>query len=690
MPIVTDGPSAGNDEQNLGVYAALSFAEISEALASRERYEVERAIELAPPIGAEISAESNGDEALRGRISDRAYNLIIDLETGGRAYYESPHGINKRPVWPAGQSGVTIGCGYDLGYYRRAEFEDAWGSRLSPQDVTILAGALGLKGPAARNFMPRVSHIVIEWGVALSIFDIVNLPREIRRTLSHLPGATQLHPHCIGALVSLVFNRGASFSLAGDRYREMREIRRLIEAGEADGVPSQLRAMKRLWQGTGQGGLLIRRDKEAQLFQDGLDAVRIARQAGDVARNVRGGHRTAEAVTAEADPDLSWLEALTQDQLDNVLYGAEVEEGGASALDSGAESAARRYSKSDVRWVSNDRNHPDYAHLPPDAKGQSFIMSADDLDVLIRCNRFQPHTGAHGMIIFALRGAMLNGPGHSQEHVSELRLIDARPDHVSFRCVIGVYDTGSRKLSAYAASTVCNAGGVVSCYNYYNGFSSLKQGNILLTGCYEMCVGTHFGSVAVPGVFRLGNGPGPGSASKHTVLRTGNDVTFGTQDIWDPCTPQDNLHPAFGNASFSSLGCLTVRGTYSGGHQGEWKMFRAAAGLQASQDAMGTRYDMVLLSGLEAATAALLRNRNIVDGPELDEILGCLRQGSRGDQVSQLQTKLGMSPSGTFDWSTAKKLSEHQAQVLGWATGTYGRSMDVLLGFEIFGSVVQA
>src|SRR5262245_10068558 len=96
---------------SVSAYGDLSEPDIREALASRERYEVEAALRRHVPAGLEGVAAGASDEDLRNRISDRAYKLIIDLETGGRAYYESPRGINKRPVWPAGQSGVTVGCG---------------------------------------------------------------------------------------------------------------------------------------------------------------------------------------------------------------------------------------------------------------------------------------------------------------------------------------------------------------------------------------------------------------------------------------------------------------------------------------------------------------------------------------------------------------------------------------------------
>jgi hypothetical protein len=373
-----------------------------------------------------------------------------------------------------------------------------------------------------------------------------------------------------------------------------------------------------------------------------------------------------------------------------VLYEAE-SDGGASAPEPRAalEAAPVRFQKSDVRWVMNDHNHPDYVHLPPDAKGQGFSFAPDDLERLIKHNRFEPHLGSHNRLIFALRGASLVGSAHAQEQRSELNLVDVRPDHMRFRCVIGIYDTSTRKLSGYTASTVCNAGAVLACYNFYNGFSRDKEGNILPTGCYEMCVGTHRGSVVVPGVFRLGSGPEVGSASKQTVLRSANDVTLGTQDVWDPCIPKDNLHPAFGTDRFSSLGCLTVRGTYSGQgrHEGEWGKLRNAAGLN-SDVGMGTRFDMVLLTGLDAATAASLRMRGITDDAAFDETVGCLRRGSQGPQVGKLQEKLSVAQTGTFGWETTLALAEHQKRVLGWASGTYGRNMDALLGFELFGPAI--
>lgn len=60
----------------------------------------------------------------RDVISQRAYDFIVGWETGGKAYYERV--IRSRPVWPEFSSGITIGCGYDLGFHTDAQFRSDW------------------------------------------------------------------------------------------------------------------------------------------------------------------------------------------------------------------------------------------------------------------------------------------------------------------------------------------------------------------------------------------------------------------------------------------------------------------------------------------------------------------------------------------------------------------------------------
>ena len=364
------------------------------------------------------------------------------------------------------------------------------------------------------------------------------------------------------------------------------------------------------------------------------------------------------------------LEALTQDERDALLAEPGKGEETAEPPHGFAIASARTFDKADVTWVRDDRDHPDYRHLPPDASKSTFVFTPQDLERMIKANHFQPDVSGHGKIVFALRGALLVGSGNSQENRGSLSLRDTRPDHRTFRCVIGIYDRTNQKLSGYTASTVPNAGGVAAYYRLMNGGQGVKA-NMLPTGCYELCVGTHFGSVTVKGVFRLGNGPNPDHAGQATVLRSRDDVTYSNQDVWDNCKPADNIHPAFGAAAFSSLGCLTVMGSYRGsaGHSGEWAKFRAAAGLDSGIGA-GTRFDLVLLTGLDAATAVSMRTAG-ASASEINQALAGLRHGSKSPSVTALQAKLGVRADGDFGPGTKLALAKAQFQKLGLATGVY-------------------
>ena len=58
------------------------------------------------------------------------------------------------------------------------------------------------------------------------------IPRSVALVKRPLPNTAQLSQDSLGALVSLTYNRGASFGKAGDRYVEMRSIRQRMQARE--------------------------------------------------------------------------------------------------------------------------------------------------------------------------------------------------------------------------------------------------------------------------------------------------------------------------------------------------------------------------------------------------------------------------------------------------------------------------
>lgn len=188
-------------------------------------------------------------------VGERARAMILEFE-----------GIDQPWDRPPGDSGITIGHGWDLGYYTVAELDDAWGKHLMAKSLAILRTAVGLKGAAAEALEHRMLGCErITRAAAGEVFAHWTLPRWRVKTAEAFPGLEVLTPDEQGALVSLVFNRGASMD--GPRRTEMRAIRSILASDRTDkpsAIAEQLLAMRRLWPEI--GGLRRRRAAEAQLF----------------------------------------------------------------------------------------------------------------------------------------------------------------------------------------------------------------------------------------------------------------------------------------------------------------------------------------------------------------------------------------------------------------------------------------
>lgn len=200
------------------------------------------------------------------KISQKAFNLIVDEETGGQTYYLK---TEQSTDWPGGQSGVTIGCGYDLGYSTAAEIQTDWGDKLNVSMIADLKECAGIHGSSAAGLAHELrGKVLVPWLVALDVFKNRDVPKWEGIVERVLPNTELLSGDSLGALVSLAFNRGASFDLPGDRYREMRQIKVLMELKAFDKIPDQFRLMKRLWPHVED--LRNRREHEASLFEEGL------------------------------------------------------------------------------------------------------------------------------------------------------------------------------------------------------------------------------------------------------------------------------------------------------------------------------------------------------------------------------------------------------------------------------------
>jgi hypothetical protein len=200
-------------------------------------------------------------------LHESAYELILASEITSEALYKERY---RHPVWPGGNSGVTIGIGYDLGDKTVEAFKSHWDGLLDNEQIRSLRATCRLVGEEAKLSLAELEEVSIDWEKAMLQFGRF-LPLIMGETEKAFPNSNELSDMSFGALVSLVYNRGSAISRQSDRRREMFEIRELMNARKFGCVPALIRSMKGLWSSTPAAhGLVIRRELEAQLFEAGL------------------------------------------------------------------------------------------------------------------------------------------------------------------------------------------------------------------------------------------------------------------------------------------------------------------------------------------------------------------------------------------------------------------------------------
>jgi GH24 family phage-related lysozyme (muramidase) len=197
-----------------------------------------------------------------GTIPREAIEFIIDEE-----------GMDQPWKFPGGDSGVTLGHGYDLGAgtESKSEMVDDWKQWLSGAELDRLGNAIGKTGDDAKALCPSFRDINISVEAADEVFFRVTVPKYYQKTVSAFPNVEKLPGQAQGALLSLVFNRGTS--MKGDRREDMRQIRELLAGDppyDLKAIAKELRDMKKLWAGKGLDGLIARREREARLVEGAI------------------------------------------------------------------------------------------------------------------------------------------------------------------------------------------------------------------------------------------------------------------------------------------------------------------------------------------------------------------------------------------------------------------------------------
>jgi GH24 family phage-related lysozyme (muramidase) len=190
-------------------------------------------------------------------LSTGGHALILEFETGGQ------QGYNQRPEWPGGASGVTVGVGYDTGYYSHKVILADWQS-LADYDRARLADCSGLTDGRAHERTKTLHDLVVRWDLAVDVFDRVDVAREFANAKRAMPGFEDLRANAQAAIISTGFNRGWSF--AGPNRVEWRAIRDLVPIRDYEGIAAQERKMVRVWAGTSiESGMRRRRTAESNL-----------------------------------------------------------------------------------------------------------------------------------------------------------------------------------------------------------------------------------------------------------------------------------------------------------------------------------------------------------------------------------------------------------------------------------------
>jgi hypothetical protein len=184
---------------------------------------------------------------------------IVEWETGGPRYYNRYLTTPLNPVNDA--SGLTVGVGYDLGYYTPDQIRADWKGYIPEDDIEKLASVSGLKGREAAGKHRGVVGVTISYEVALAQFTKVTLPIWLMKAYKLWPNFDALNDRQKTALVSLTFNRGTS--LVGSTRSEMKEVHDNLERGNTRPVAGLIKQMALR---SPLKGVQLRRKQEGELF----------------------------------------------------------------------------------------------------------------------------------------------------------------------------------------------------------------------------------------------------------------------------------------------------------------------------------------------------------------------------------------------------------------------------------------
>ena len=127
----------------------------------------------------------------------------------------------------------------------------------------------GIKGEVVKTMLRgEVLNVIIPYNMAYDVFVKKSIPKYYAMTKKIYPQLDELNEDTRGALVSMVYNRGAK--LDGESRKEMKAIVELVAKKDYDGIAEEIEKSKRLWENRGLDGLVLRRESEADLIRESI------------------------------------------------------------------------------------------------------------------------------------------------------------------------------------------------------------------------------------------------------------------------------------------------------------------------------------------------------------------------------------------------------------------------------------
>lgn len=183
----------------------------------------------------------------------------------GMALIVEWEGFDFYPDYPGGGSGITTALGYDWSTVSPKVSVLDWAGLPAPAPQR-LAATYPYTGVKAKAHLREVKDIHTPKSLGFEVFNKVDVPRFYAICKKAYPGFEDLRPNARDAILSLVYNRGAS--KIGDNRREMRELEPLIKAKNYTAIAACVRRMIRVWVGTSiEQGMRNRRNAEAKLIE---------------------------------------------------------------------------------------------------------------------------------------------------------------------------------------------------------------------------------------------------------------------------------------------------------------------------------------------------------------------------------------------------------------------------------------